>query len=123
MNGMKSGTLYPEASRTTAQTGSVIDNTYGAQALIVSVHIPVDPGSAEVTFTIQGRASEAAPWYTLLASAALTALADTILTVDPRLTASGNSIAKLPVPAQFRVNVGVADAGPVTYQVDYCLAN
>jgi hypothetical protein len=123
MDGMKSGTLYSEAARTAAQTGSVIDNTYGAQALIVSVHIPIDPGTAEVTFTIQGRVSVAAPWYTLLASAALTALADTTLTVDPRLTAAGNSIAKLPVPAQFRVNVGVADTQSVTYQVDYCLAN
>jgi hypothetical protein len=92
-------------------------------ALLVMVHIPVDPGSAEVTFTIKGRVHAEAPWATLLASAALTALADTLLTVDARLTAAGNSIAKAPIPAEFKVDVTVADAGPVTYAVYYCLSN
>ena len=120
MDGMKSGTVYPLAARTVLQTGSVIDNDIGAQGLNVMVHIPVDPGTAAVTFTIEGRVSVSAPWYTLLASTGLTALADTKLQVDPRLTAAGNTIAKEPVPAQFRVNVAVADAQSVTYGVYYC---
>ena len=120
MDGMKSGTLYPIAARTTAQTGDVIDNSVGAHGLVVTVHIPVDPGTATATFTIQGRVNSEAPWYTLLVSTALTALADTKLQVDPRITAAGNLIAKEPVPAQFRVNVAVGDADPITYGVYYC---
>lgn len=120
MTGMKSGTLYPLAARTTLQTGSVIDNDLGAQGLNVMVSISIDPGTAAATFTIQGRVSSASPWYTLLASAGLTDLANTKLQVDPRITAAGNTIAKEPVPAQFRVNVAVADAQSITYQVDYC---
>jgi len=121
MAGVKSGTLYAQAARTTAQTGDVIDNDIGAQALYVMFSVTVDPSTASVTPTIQGRLNADCPWYTLLAGAAKADVADTMLRIDPRLTASGNLIAKDAVPTQFRVNVAVADAESITYGVTYAL--
>jgi hypothetical protein len=121
MSGIQSGTLYALESRTTAQTGDTITNTVGARALHVMIHWTVEPLTSTLTFTIQGRTSPEAPWYTVLVSAALTAVGDVLLRVDPELTAAANTIAKDAVPPQFRVNVGVGDADAATYAVYYAL--
>jgi len=118
---VQSGTLYASAARTVLQTGSTIVNAVGAVALHVYIDWTAETDTATLTFTVQGRTSPAAPWYTLLASAALTSVGDVHLRIDPRLTASANLIAKDAVPAEFRVNVAVGDADSTTYQVDYGL--
>jgi hypothetical protein len=121
MSAIKSGTLYASEARTVLQTGDTIENDVGATALHVYIDWTVEVATATLTFTVQGRTSPFSPWYTLLASAALTAVADVHLRIDPRLTASGNLIAQDAVPAEFRVNVAVGDADSTTYQVDYGL--
>jgi hypothetical protein len=118
---IRSGTLYPSEARTVLQTGATMKNDVGATALHIYIDWTVEVDTATLTFTVQGRTSPNSAWYTLLASAALTAIGDVHLRIDPRLTASGNLIAQDAVPAEFRVNVGVGDADSTTYQVDYGL--
>ena len=118
---IKSGTLYDSEVRTVLQTGAVITNDWGANALHVYIDWTVEVDDATLTFTIQGRTGPEGPWYTVLASAALTAIGDVHMRVDPRLTASANLIAKDNVPSEFRVNVAVGDADATTYQVTFAL--
>ena len=118
---VQTGTLYESEARTAAQTGTTIQNKYGATALHVYIDWTVEVATATLTFTVQGRTSPYSPWYTLLASAALTDTGDVHLRIDPRLTAVGNLIAKDAVPYEFRVNVAVGDTDSTTYQVDYAL--
>ena len=118
---VRSGTLYPSAARTVLQTGATMKNDIGAVALHVYIDWTVEADTVTLTFTVQGRTSPNSPWYTLLASAALTAVADVHLRIDPRLTASANLIAQDAVPAEWRVNVAVGDADSATYQVDFAL--
>lgn len=118
----RAGTLYPSEARTTAQTGDTMRGE-GATALHVYIDWTVEVDTATLTFTIQGRTSPNSAWYTVLASAALSAVGDVHLRVDPRLTASANLIAQDNVPYEWRVNVAVGDADSTTYQVDYALLN
>ena len=118
---LKSGAMYESASRIAAQTGAVIKNEYGATCLHVYIDWTVEAATSTLTFTIQGRTAEGSPWYTLLAGAALTAVAEVHMRVDPRETASANLIAKDAIPAEIRCNVAVGDADAATYSVHYGL--
>lgn len=72
--------------------------------------------------TIQGKDPNSGKYYTLLASAALGAVATTVLTVYPGLTASANVVANDFVPRTFRVITAVAGTGPaVTYTIGISL--
>ena len=77
----------------------------------------ITAGSAVVT--IQGK-DPSGNYYTVLASASLTATGETVLTVYPGTTAAANSVANDVLPRQWRVSVAVT-TGPVNMNVSACL--
>lgn len=104
-------------ARTTEQTGNFIetDGYRGVRVVvdITNVHA-VSPG---LTFTIQGYDPTSAKWFTLLASAALGAVATTDLVVYPGCVAVANRVANAPLPERIRVDIDVADTDACTYTV------
>jgi hypothetical protein len=112
----RSRTLYASAARTTAQTGSPINNPYG-RGLRVHTNVTADPAAASITVTVQGYDATAGDWYDLLASAAINAVGKRTLLIYPGATTAANLVANLPAPPVFRVNVAVADADSMTYSI------
>jgi len=92
-------------------------NAYG-RGIKVFINISsITAGSAVVT--IQGK-DPSGNYYTVLASASLTATGETVLTVYPGTTAAANSVANDVLPRQWRVSVSVT-TGPVNMNVSACL--
>ena len=124
---MQSGVLLASAARTATATSPTITNggdlkLGGGTQLEVFIDITVDPAAAAVTFLIEGLDPASGDWHTILASAALAAVAKTVLRVSPDLTASANLIAKDIVPHTFRVRTTTADTDSMTYSVGYSLS-
>jgi hypothetical protein len=118
----QSGVIIPSvADRTAATVGTTITNKTGGSELLVFVDITVDDESAAVTFLVDGLDPASGKWYNILTSAALAAVASTVLRVSTHLTASANLIAKDIVPNEFRVRTTVADTDEMTYSVGYSL--
>lgn len=83
------------------------------------VHIDVTAVTAtpSVVFTIQGKDNLTGDYYTLLASAAVTATGDTYLVVYPGVAAAANTAVSLPLSPYWRVNCVHGDADSITYGV------
>jgi hypothetical protein len=74
-----------------------------------------------LTVTLQGKDLASGTYYTLLASAALNATGQTVLTVYPGLTASANVTANDIVPRTFHIVAAIGGTTPsVTYTVGVC---
>lgn len=115
------GTFLASAARTATPTVPTI-NIRGHRGIIVIVDITVIPGSAPSnTYTIQGKDPVSGKTWTLLASAALAAVATTILRVYPGLTASANVTASDVLPSQVTVSASHGNANSVTYSLSYVL--
>lgn len=114
-------TLLPSAARTTTQTSAVLSNLSG-KGIVVVVDATVNAGSAgSITVTIKGYDPVSTKTWTILASAALTSVATTILRVYPGLTAVTNLTASDVIPTHFRIDVTANNANPVTYSLSYFL--
>ncbi len=114
------GSSYATALSGTLTTASIDggdqDNQSGRRSAIVVIDITAIT-SGNATFTLQGKDTASGKYYTILASAALAAVATTILRVDPNLTAAGNTIAKDIMPSQWRVIMVAASLVGCTYTV------
>lgn len=113
-------TLLASAARTTAQTG---DDQYnlGYRGLHLVIDITAVSGTPGLTFTLQGKDRVSGKYYTILASAALAAVATTVLRVFDGSTVTANLAANDMLPEAWRVIVGVATADSVTYSVGVSL--
>ncbi len=109
-------TVLASAARTAAVDTSDFTNT-NHRGVTVVVDVTVDPASAAVTFTIQGKDTLSGSYYTLLASAALAAVATTDLVVYPGCVAVTNRVANLPLPRIWRVSITVGNSNSFTYSV------
>lgn len=90
----------------------------GTTAFRVNLNITAASGGGGVTVTIQGYDPGSDTFYTLLVSALKTATGFTQLLVDPRITASANLIAQVPVPRKVRVHcVGSGTRTTLNYSV------
>ncbi len=117
----QSGILIPSAARTAAFTGPTILNRGGGRHLICFIDVTVDPASAAVTFLLDGLDPASGDFYNIITSAALAAVAKTVLRVSLDLTASANLIVKDIVPHGFRMRTTAADGDSLTYSVGYSL--
>lgn len=116
-----SNALLVSTSRTTAQVSGNLESG-GARGIHVIVDLTVNTGGlGSITVTITGVDPASGKAYTLLASAALTAVATTVLKVFPGGPVSANSSANDSLPSTFQVNVTANNANPVTYSVGYNL--
>jgi hypothetical protein len=111
-----SRTLLASAARTASVDTADQRNAYHRG---VRIHIDATALAAtpSVVFTVQGKDSITGDYYTLLASAAITATGDTYLLVYPGATAAANTVANLALPPVWRVSVVAGDADSLTYAV------
>ena len=78
--------------------------------------------SPTLTVTIEGYDSASGTYYTLLESAALSAVGATLLTVYPGVTATANVSASGHLPEFWRVSYAIAGTSPaVTATIGACL--
>lgn len=108
--------VFASASRTTAPTTAVIDNSEGARELIVVTSITI-VGTGSITTTV-GYITASGVKVPLISTAALVANAVTPLSVGIDLTTAANSVLKSSIPARLYVDVAANNANPVTYSVD-----
>lgn len=109
--------LLASASRTATQVGRVM-GTFDSQNLEVLLDLTVNAGGlGSVTILIEGYDPGKDNFYTLLQSAALTAVAFTRLTVGPGLPVTANVSADSPLPEKIRITITANNANPVTYSV------
>lgn len=113
------------ATLSAASTGgnSVDQNNAQGRGVVVGVNITAITGtSPTLTVTIQGKDTASGEYYTLLASAALTAVGFTELTVYPGAAVTANVSASLPLPQTWRVSYAVGGTTPaVTATIGACV--
>lgn len=115
-----SGVLYASAARTTDPTPADQTNA-NARGLHVIIDVTAITATPSVVFTIQGKDPASGKYYTLLASAAITAAGTTVLRVYPGLTVAANLTANDVLPRTWRVVAVHGDADSITYSVGYSL--
>jgi hypothetical protein len=109
-------TALASAARTATNNSGDLLNA-NARGVEVIVDVTAAPGVDTVTFTIQGKDATSGKYYTLLASAAVSAVGTTVLRVYPGTTAAANLVANLPVPRVWRVLATHSAATSFTYSV------
>lgn len=107
--------LLSLAARTAATESADQLNRYH-RGCRVHINVTDDPAAASVTFTIQGKHLNG-EYYTVLASAAIAAVGDTVLTVYPGAPVTTNVSANAPLPPVWRVIATPADTDALTYEV------
>lgn len=100
--------LFTLTAATTSANGGDQDNFVG-RGLHVTVDLTAFSGTS-ITVTIEGKDPLSGKYYTLLASAALAAVATTVLKVYPGLTAAANVTASDILPRIWRVKTTIASA-------------
>ncbi len=76
-----------------------------AKGLMLVIDITQIDVATTATFTVQGKDPVSGKYYTILASAALAAVATTVLRIYPGLTAAANLTVSDFLPSTWRVNV------------------
>lgn len=92
----------------------------GWRGLKVVIDITANAGGlGSATVTIQGKDKASGKYYTILQSAALAAVATTVLTVFPGAAVAANLSANDQLPEVFRI-IAAGNANPITYTVGAC---
>ncbi|SRR5579885_18738 len=87
-------------------------NGYGRGVKVVINITAISGTSPTLTVTIQGKDPTSGQYWTILASAALTATGTTVLTVYPALTAAANTVANDVLPPNWNLKWVVGGTGP-----------
>lgn len=108
--------IYASAARTADPT--VVDQSNsGCRGLHLVIDCTAADATPSVVFTIQGKDPVSGKVWTILASAAITAVGTTVLKVYPGLTAAANAAANDILPPTWNVKAVHANGVSVTYSV------
>jgi hypothetical protein len=111
-----SANIFSTAMKLTAQATTVssgdCDNTAGSAAVFVIDITAITGTTPAVTFTVEGKDPISGKYYTILASASLTATGTTVLRVFPGVTAAANLSANDILPRTFRVTATISGTTP-----------
>ena len=109
-------------AQATSVSGADIDNLSSRGAHVVIDITAITGTTPTATFTVEGKDPVSGKYYTILASAALNAVATTVLRIGPGLTAAANLVANDILPPVVRVSVAIAGTTPaVTARVGFNL--
>jgi hypothetical protein len=108
-------TVYASAARTATPTAVELDMGK-AHGLVLVIDCTADPALASVVFNVDGVDPTSGTAWTIIDSAAVDAVATTIVRIAPELTAAAN-IARDIVPPIVRVTPVHADTDSITYSV------
>jgi hypothetical protein len=95
--------LITSAALTTNTNASDQTNTYYRGVVVFVTTGSFGSGASTIVVTIEGKDSVSGNYYTILASASLTASTFTTLTIYPGAVAASNSIANALLPKTWRV--------------------
>lgn len=110
-------TVLASAARTATVASADQYNPDGWRGVHVVIDVTAITATPSVVFTVQGRDPVSGQYYTILASAAVTATGTTVLRIFPGATAAANTVANDCVPPIWRVNAVHGDADSITYTV------
>lgn len=113
----EAATILASAARTATPTVDTFHVSGDARGLVLVIDATAATATPSVVFTILGVDPVSGKTWTVLASAAVTAVSTTVLRVSPHLTAAANTIAKDLIPSYFTVSVVHGDADSITYTV------
>ncbi len=113
-------TILASAARTSSVSSSDFTN-FNAKGIKVVIDVTADPAAASVTFDIEGKDPISGNYYSLLTSAAVTAVGTTVLTVFPGIAETANLKASDILPRTYRVTATHADGDSITYSVSGAL--
>lgn len=83
------------------------------KGVLLFIHISAISGtSPTLTVTIEGKAQASGQYYTVLQSAALSAVGLTVLRIYPGLTAAANLVANDILPASYRITTAIGGTTP-----------
>lgn len=106
------------ASAARSATPTKTDNkNYGYRGVMVVIDLTAFTTAASLTVTIQGKDPLSGKYYTILASAAITSVSTTVLTVYPALTAAANSVANAVMPRDWAIDCVHGNGNSHTYSV------
>lgn len=114
------GVLLPLAARTANPADSLILNQNGLSKLRMVVHMTAVTATGTVTVSVYSRSSSGVLTL-LLASAALSAVADTVLFIGLGATAAANLVANIAMGREIIVQVVHGNGVSMTYSIDYDL--
>lgn len=114
-------TVFASAARTATHNSADFVTPY-TKGLHLVIDCTATSATPSVVFTLQGKDVTSGKYYTVLASAAITATGTTVLKVHPALTAAANSVANDLLPRTWRVLATHADADSITYSVGVSLS-
>lgn len=109
-------TIFPSKARTASENGGDIANRFMKGTIIVIDTTALTAG-ASIVYTVQGKDELSGKYYTLLASAAVTATGTIQLYMYPGATVAANLVANICLPRVWRVIATAADAKSVTASV------
>jgi hypothetical protein len=109
--------VFASTARTATHNSSTFANQIGHRGIELIIDCTASADTPSVVFTLQGYSPTGDDYYTILASAAVTAAATTILRAFPGATAANNTVANFQLPALWRVLATHADADSITYSV------
>jgi voltage-gated potassium channel Kch len=112
----ESKVVYASAARTAT---SSVTMTTGCMSGLFIINVTAASATPSVVFTIAGVDPASDTVYTILASAAITGTGQTVLRINPDLTAAANTIAKDMLPQALKITAAHADADSITYSVGF----
>jgi hypothetical protein len=114
-------TVFASAARTATESSPDFHNADGYRGLVLIIDATASAATPSVVFTLQGYSGLGSDYYTILASAAVTGAATSVLRVYPALTAAANLVANDVLPPVWRVTATAGDADSLTYSVNALL--
>lgn len=119
VRGNNEGTVIASAAYTATQNSSTQTN-YNARGVKLFISATAIAATPSVVFTVTARDPiDTATWVTLLTSAAITGISETVLTIYPGITAAANVSVSDILPRVWRVTATHGDADSITYSVGY----
>jgi hypothetical protein len=110
-------TVFTSAARTASANSDTFANQQGHRGLHLIIDATASAATPSVVFTIQGYSPLGDDYYTILASAAVTGAATSVLRVYPGLAASANVSVSDCLPHLWRVIATAGDSDSLTYSV------
>lgn len=111
---------YALTPRTATPAGAAIvtkSNSRGARGLLVVIDVTAKTSSPSVVFTVSGVDAISGKSFTLIVSAAITAVGTTLLRIYPGLTPAANLVVSDVLPAQWKITPVHGNGDSITYSV------
>lgn len=110
-------TVFASAARTATPTAVEVALSPQSSMLTLLVDVTAVVTTPSITVTVKGLVPGSGTEYTLLTSAAITAVGVTQLEIGPGLTAVANEVVSAALPQTLKVEVTHADADSITYSI------